>query len=81
MKVDAFGNGVIGSVRTVLFHRFYGDVSGDATVTIADFNVFAPAFGTTVGQAGFVDAVDYNGDNVIDIIDFNQFAPRFGLNV
>ena len=77
---DTAGNPLAGGV-TAAFHRLYGDVDGNGTVDIADFNAFAPAFGTAAGQSGYVGVLDYEGDGVIDIGDFNAFAPRFGTSV
>ena len=78
---DALGNGSAGSVRTATFSRLYGDVDGDAGVSINDFNVFAAAFGTVSPAAAFVSGLDYDGDNGISINDFNQFATRFGTTI
>ena len=81
IQVDALGNGVAGSVRPYLFHRIFGDYDGDAGVSILDFNVFTPAFGSTSPAPAFKSPFDYDGDNGISIIDFNQFSPRFGKSV
>ena len=81
VKVDAAGTGVAGSTRTTTFFRLYGDVDGDAGVSINDFNQFATGFGTTSGNAAYNTFFDYDGDNGISINDFNQFAARFGVTV
>ena len=81
IKVDAAGTGVAGSVRNTTFHRLFGDVDGDAGVSINDFNAFATAFATTGGTGGFNPYFDYDNDNGISINDFNQFATRFGVTI
>jgi hypothetical protein len=58
------------------FHRFFGDINGDANVDIADFGLFSSTYGLTSGQPGFRSAFDYNNDGVIDIADFGQFSIR-----
>ncbi len=59
------------------FHRYFGDVNGDARIDIADFGVFSLGYGTQSGQANYVGYLDFNGDGRIDIADFGQFALRF----
>ena len=78
---DALGNGNAGSIRTYAFTRLYGDVDGDAGVSINDFNAFATAFGSTSPSTAFISALDYDGDSGISINDFNQFATRFGMTI
>ena len=81
VNIDAAGNGVAGSVRTLDFHRLYGDVDGDRGVSINDFNAFAAVFGKVNGNAGYDTAFDFDGDDGISINDFNQFASRFGVTI
>ena len=59
------------------FHRYFGDVNGDAAVDIADFGVFSGTFNLMQGQTGFLSYLDKNNDGVIDIFDFGQFSIRF----
>jgi hypothetical protein len=58
------------------FHRFYGDVTGDEHVDIADFGIFSSTFNLHTGDAGFLSYLDKNSDGVIDIFDFGQFSIR-----
>ena len=44
----------------------------------ADFAIFGPAFGTSLGDPGFVPEADFNNDNVINVFDFAVFGPDFG---
>ena len=69
------------SDQTVAFHRFFGDIDGDAGVSIADFNPFASSFGTNSSSTGFNAAFDWDADGVISIGDFNPFATRFGVTI
>ena len=64
------------SSRMYAFFRYAGDADGDGDVSITDFNILAPSFGTDHN----LDA-DSNNDGVIDIADFNELATRFGTSV
>jgi hypothetical protein len=61
---------------TFEFHRFYGDINGDAHVDIVDFGQFSATFNLMAGQTGFIAAFDFNNDGRIDIADFGQFSLR-----
>jgi hypothetical protein len=79
-QLDGNGDGVGGDNYAFgdsqgLF-RFFGDVTGDRSVDIADFGQFSATYGLTRGQPGFRSAFDFNGDGVIDIADFGQFSIR-----
>ena len=63
------------------FHRLFGDVNGDAVVNGLDFGFFKNAFGTQVGDAGYLSYFDFNGDGVINGLDFGQFKSRFGTTL
>ena len=80
-KLDAAGNGTAGSSRAVSFFRLATDVTGDGSVTIADFNALASGFNTTAGQSGYVEALDVNGDGALTIADFNELASRFNMSI
>jgi hypothetical protein len=56
--------------------RFFGDINGDRHVDIADFGALSAAYGTSVGQAGYLSYLDFNNDGQIDIADFGQFSIR-----
>ena len=73
------GGLVGGNNNTTTFHRYYGDVTGDATVNGLDFGPFRTAFGTIAGNPLYLDYLDFNGDGVINGIDFGEFRPRFGI--
>ncbi len=55
-----------------------GDLDADNDTDVFDFNLFAPAFGTSLGEPGFLPAADLDDNNTIDVFDFNIFAPDFG---
>jgi hypothetical protein len=46
-----------------------GDVNGDGAVTCADVSIVKAAFGSRVGQPGYVAMADVNSDGVINIVD------------
>jgi hypothetical protein len=58
------------------FHRYFGDINGDANVDISDFGQFSSSYGLNSTQTGFIAGFDYNNDGVIDIADFGQFSVR-----
>jgi hypothetical protein len=60
------------------FFRFYGDANGDRTVNGFDLGTFRTAFGTSLGDPGYVAYFDFDGDGVINGLDFAQFKLRFG---
>jgi subtilisin-like proprotein convertase family protein len=65
------------SNSTTQFHRYYGDVNGDAQVDGLDFSAFSSTFNLMTGNAAFLGYLDVNGDGVIDGFDFSQFSGRF----
>ena len=79
-KVLAGGLNMAADVNTSFF-RFYGDVNGDRSVNGFDFGFFKNAFGTQLGDAGYLGYLDINGDGVINGADFGQFRLRFGTTL
>jgi hypothetical protein len=71
------GGVVVGDQTATLF-RLFGDVNGDRAVNGLDLAAFRPAFGTTIGQPGYVEWLDVNGDGVINGTDMTAFRSRFG---
>ena len=63
----------------VLIRRLFGDSNGDGTVNLDDYFAFSSAYGTSVGDPGFVPAFDGNCDSTINLDDFFAFSSRFGL--
>jgi hypothetical protein len=51
-----------------------GDVNGDNTVTVADFNVLRSTFGGSTDLRA-----DFNNDGVITVGDFNLLRGNFGM--
>ncbi len=62
----------IGFMRT-------GDANNDNTVTVADFNILARAFGHAVGDPAYDDRADFSGDQTVNIVDFNLLKLNFGM--
>ncbi len=46
-----------------------GDLNGDGKVDLADLEIFAPAYNTTLGQAKYNPAADFNQNGVINLYD------------
>lgn len=55
-----------------------GDLNGDGSTDLEDFNQLAVAFGAT-GVEPFSSG-DLNGDGVVNLEDFNIFATNFGCS-
>jgi hypothetical protein len=72
---DANNAGAVNTVRTVDFHRLFGDQDGDRDVDAIDFGAFRNAF----GQPGSV--FDSDGDGDVDATDFGAFRARFGSSI
>jgi len=54
-----------------------GDITGDGRTTVADFNILAANFGTSVSPAR---SGDLNADGVVNVADFNILAMDFGCD-
>ena len=57
------------------------DLNGDGNVNFSDFLLFAAAFGTSEGEAGYNAAADLDGDGTVAFSDFLRFANAFGKPV
>lgn len=57
------------------------DLDGDGDVDFSDFLLFAAAFGTSEGGAGYNAAADLDGDGTVAFSDFLIFANAFGKPV
>lgn len=55
-----------------------GDIDGSGSVDFADFLSFAVAFGTSIGEAGYVARADIDGNGTVDFGDFLTLATQFG---
>lgn len=69
----------LGDVSGLILTLVNGDVDEDDEVGIGDFALFSPAFGTEVGEPGFLGNADLNGDGVVDIADYAILSTNFGL--
>ena len=58
-----------------------GDFDGDGKTDVFDFALFLGAFGSTLGDVGFIPAADLDGNGAIDVLDFGLFASDFGCGV
>lgn len=72
-------NYVRGEVPSDKFFRLFGDLNGDRSVGLAEFNAFRATFGKNQNDSGYNGAFDFNGDGGIGLADFNEFRRRFGL--
>ena len=57
------------------------DLDSDGEVNFSDFLLFAAAFGTSEGGAGYNAAADLDGDGAVAFSDFLIFASAFGKPV
>jgi regulation of enolase protein 1 (concanavalin A-like superfamily) len=73
--LDGNANGTPGGNYVFQFHRLFGDVDGDRTVSALDFNAFRQSYGTSVF------AFDFDGDGLVNAADFNQFRTRYGVTI
>ena len=55
-----------------------GDFNGDASVDFTDFLLFAAAYGSSSGDAGFDPLYDLDGRGSVDFADFVAFAQVYG---
>jgi len=58
-----------------------GDLDGDGDVDPDDFNIFAGAYGTSVGDPAYEAEADLDNNGDIDPDDFNIFAAKYGLSI
>ena len=65
--------GVTGSGQTTGNYQIQttlpGDLNGDGKVDLADLEIFAPAYNTTLGQAQYNPSADFNQNGVINLYD------------
>jgi hypothetical protein len=59
-------------------HRLFGDANGDRRVDSVDKAAFDAAYGTRLGQAGYVDYFDFDANGAIERKDRDQFNTRYG---
>lgn len=57
------------------------DFNGDRRVDALDQALFSAAYGTSVGQSGFLPVADMDGDGRISSLDLTRFRRRLGLPV
>ncbi len=55
-----------------------GDLDGDGDTDVFDFGIFGPAFGTSLGDPGYLPEADFDNNDTIDVFDFGIFGPDFG---
>jgi len=56
-----------------------GDVDGDNTVGLSDFNALRTSFGRLSTDPGYDGRTDYDGNSTIGLADFNLLKANFGL--
>lgn len=54
--------------------RFFGDITGDRRVDIADYGLFALSY---LNKANYLAALDFDGNGTIDIFDLGKFSLRY----
>jgi hypothetical protein len=53
------------------------DLDADGDVDLVDFSLFAAAFNTSTGDAGYDPCCDYDCDGDVDLVDFSLFAQHW----
>lgn len=81
LDLDGDGDRTAGGDHAFTFHRYYGDADGDRTIGYADWDVFAPTYGLTWADLGFVGFMDYDGDGIVGETDFLQFLARWDTSL
>lgn len=56
-----------------------GDSDNDNSVDIADYAILSSAYGTSLGDVGFVASADLNGDDSVDIADYAILSSKYGM--
>ena len=79
-QVSAVGT-MAGDFNQAGIKRLFGDASGDGVVNGLDFGLFRNAFGTTAGDANYLNYLDFDGLGVVNGLDFGQFRNRFGSSL
>jgi len=79
MLLDSAG-GTITCTKTdgYFINKLFGDFDGDGDVDPDDFNIFAGAYGTSVGDPAYNPEADFDNDGDVDPDDFNVFAGNYG---
>jgi hypothetical protein len=80
-KVSASGGMADSPATTTTFHRLFGDLNGDAAVNALDYAKFRSAFGSSSGDAAFLDAFDFDNNFAVNAVDYAQFRLRFGKSL
>jgi hypothetical protein len=57
-----------------------GDVNGDCKVDFIDFNIFAGAYGSQIGDSNYLRAADLDSDGLINFTDFLLFRNYYGTS-
>jgi hypothetical protein len=74
--VDAANNGTAGSVGTLSFFRFFGDMNGDGVVDFSDYLVFRAAYMSGDATA-YNSALSFDGSTTFDVLDIQKFMSNF----
>lgn len=59
-------------------NRITGDIDSDGDVDGVDFGIFAPCYGSLLGQPTYNRECDLDRDGDVDGVDFGLFAPNYG---
>ncbi|GAB4553379.1 MAG: hypothetical protein Tsb0013_15840 [Phycisphaerales bacterium] len=61
-----------------LVNTCVGDFNDDGDVDLGDFGIFAPSFGSVLGDPNWDPRADFNNDGVVNLGDFGVFGTDFG---
>ena len=81
IRDGSFALRVSGETEVITFHRLFGDVNGDATVSSSDEAAFNAAYGSLLGEPAYNPAFDYNGDGEIAGADLAAFTANAGKSI
>jgi len=76
IQEQEIAEGVVLNIETLLA----GDFNNDNSIGIADFSLFASAYGLSAGDEGFQEVLDIDCSNSTGIGDFSSFSSNYGLD-
>ena len=56
-----------------------GDIDGDNSVTVFDYDRLSAAFDASAGDAGYDAAADLDGDGTVSVFDYDILSRNFDL--
>ena len=79
-KVHASGSKMVAD-RIESFHRLFGDINGNRSVSGADARAFVAAYGTVEEDEEFSEYFDVNSDGAVSGTDARAFTENYEANL